>query len=419
MKNVKLVILLILLAVSSLNAVELDRIVAKVGREIILESELQLRIAQLKSMGVEESEIIEADILNNMIETRLVIQKGKEESFNIDELKILKQVDGRLEEIKSRFRSESEFLQELKNAGMTVSDLKETLSENIREEELKQRIISQNISRKVHITEAEIEEYYHENIDSIPLRSEKDKIGFILREVKVGKATRDKKYKEIHDILEKIRKGESFDELAKQYSECPSGKKGGDLGFISRGTTVKPFEDAAFALMEGEVSEIIETQFGYHVIKVNEIKDGEIKVQHILKKLDKSKNDFKAEEVLMNNILKKLRAGEDFAELASKFSEDDSTAVKGGVMGEFSEEEYPELFKSVLKSLNYGEYSDVINEGDVFYILTKIEHIPARKFKFNELEEQLRDAVTSKKQEELYRILIDELKSEKYVEVLL
>ncbi len=408
-----------ILVLTGLNAVELDRIVAKVGREIILESELKMRIAQLKSMGIEESKLDEADILNNMIETRLVIQKAKEESFNIDELKILKQVDSQLEEIKGRFRSEAEFNQELKNAGMKISDLKQTISENIREEELKQRIISQNISRKVHITEAEIEEYYRENISTIPLRPEKDKIGFIMREVKVGKATKDKKYKEIHEILEKIRKGESFDKLAKNESECPSSKNGGDLGFVSRGATVKPFEDAAFALMEGEVSEIVETQFGYHIIKVNEKKDGEIKVQHILKKLEKSENDYEAERILMNNLLKQLRDGGDFAEIAAKFSEDDSTAVKGGVMGEFSKDEYPELFKERLNKLGYGEYSEVVNEGDIFYILTKIEKIPERKFKFNELEDQLRSAVTSKKQEELYRELIEELKSEKFIEVLL
>ncbi len=419
MKHLKFLILLVLFIMTTLNAVDLDRIVAKVGREIILESELQMRIAQLKSMGIEDSKLDETEILNNMIETRLVIQKAKEESFNIDELSILKKVDGQLEEIKARFRSEAEFKQELKNAGMTVSDLKETISENIREEELKQRIISQSISRKVHITEAEIEEYYLENINTIPLRPEKDKIGFIMREVKVGKATKDKKYKEIHDILDRIRKGESFDELAETQSECLSGKKGGDLDFVSRGATVKPFEDAAFALMEGEVSEIVETQFGYHIIKVNEKKDGEIKVQHILKKLEKSENDFKAEKILMNNLLRQLRDGGDFAELAAKFSEDDSTAVKGGVMGEFSKDEYPELFKERLNKLDYGEYSEVVNEGDIFYILKKIEKIPERKYKFNELEEQLRNAVTSKKQEELYRELIEDLKNEKFIEVLL
>lgn len=76
-----------------------------------------------------------------------------------------------------------------------------------------------------------------------------------------------KKHSEAQQILDQIRTGANFAELAKQHSECPSGKNGGNLGFFTHGQMVKEFEKAAFALSKGEVSEVIKTQFGYHIIK--------------------------------------------------------------------------------------------------------------------------------------------------------
>ena len=72
---------------------------------------------------------------------------------------------------------------------------------------------------------------------------------------------------EVQDLLKKIAEGTSFEELAKDFSKCPSGAEGGDLGFFSKGQMVKPFEDAAFGLEVGEVSNAVQTQFGYHLIK--------------------------------------------------------------------------------------------------------------------------------------------------------
>ncbi|HEX9974498.1 MAG TPA: peptidylprolyl isomerase [bacterium] len=79
--------------------------------------------------------------------------------------------------------------------------------------------------------------------------------------------TKEEAYQEIQKLLERIKAGEDFAELAKEYSNCPSGKNGGDLGEFSKGDMVKPFEDAAFKLKKGKISKIVETNYGYHIIK--------------------------------------------------------------------------------------------------------------------------------------------------------
>jgi len=113
---------------------------------------------------------------------------------------------------------------------------------------------------KVKLSEEEIEEYYKENKEDF-IKDEEYHLRHILVET----------LKEAEAVLEKIRGGDDFAELAKENSLCPSREKGGDLGFIARGMTVKPFEDAAFALKVGEISEVVQTEFGYHVIKLEEI----------------------------------------------------------------------------------------------------------------------------------------------------
>lgn len=140
-------------------------------------------------------------------------------------------------------------------------------------------VMKVEINDKVKLSEEEIEEYYKENKKDF-IKDEEYHLRHILVETQ----------EEAEAVLEKISGGADFAELAKERSLGPSGEKGGDLGFIARGRTVKPFEDAAFALKVGEISEVVETEFGYHIIKLEEInperqktlKESSIEIEFIL-----------------------------------------------------------------------------------------------------------------------------------------
>jgi len=414
-----LLIVITLLILSSLSAEIADKIIAKVGREIILRSDMEKRMQQLNASGMVMEDITQFDILNDMIESKLIIQKAKEEDYEIDEQMIKKMAEDQIKQVATQFPSEIEFKKELRNAGLSVPDLKDYYIEMMTEEQLKTQIIRHNIQSNIHITEGEVEEYYKENKDDIPNRPEMYQAGMIVRFIKAGNDTKNKVLVEINKIRDKLNEGEDFAELAQEFSDDPSATNGGNLGFFGKGMMVKPFEDAAFALMPGEISEVIETQFGYHIIKVLEKKGNEVNASHILKMVEATEEDVQANIKLMEGVVQKLADGEDFTELAKTYSEDEESAIKGGIIGEFTKETYPEIFKKHIKNLNVGENTELIREQENYYVFSILNMIPEREYKYTEIFDKLKEMVTSQKEIELYGNWIKELMQETYVEILI
>lgn len=418
MKRILLVIIALFI-LASLSAEVVDKIIAKVGREIILKSDLEKRMQQLNASGTVMNDITQFDILNDMIEAKLIIQKAKEEEYEVDDQMIKEMAEDQIKQVASQFPSELEFKKELRGAGLSVPDLKDYYIEMMTEEQLKSQIIRHNIKSKIHITEGEVEEYYKENLVDIPPRPEMYKIGMIVRFIKAGKDTKGKVLVEINKIRDKVNEGADFAELAKEYSDGPSAANGGNLGFFGKGMMVKQFEAAAFALMPGEISEVIETQFGYHIIKVLEKKGNEVNASHILKIVEATEEDVQANIQLMEDVLQRLINGEEFSELAKTYSEDEESAIKGGVIGEFTKDTFPEIFKKHLENLEVGENTGLVREQENFYIFSILNKIPEREYRYTEIFDRLKEMVTSQKEIELYGNWIKELMHETYVEILI
>jgi peptidyl-prolyl cis-trans isomerase SurA len=406
--------------ITSLVAIEVDKIVAKVGRDIILKSELEQRKQQMKAANIDISKISDYEILNEMIDSKLIITQAKTEDFTVDELEIKDLADQQIKKIAANFPNEYEFKKSLKQEmGLTAPELKEYYIEMMTEQRLKEQIINTKIKSKVIITDAEIESYYQEHKEDIPQRPDMDKLGMIMKEVKASEETKNKALVKINDIRRQIENGADFEELAKKYSDCSSSANGGDLGYFGKGMMVKEFEEAAFDLMPGEVSGVVETMFGYHIIKVTDKKENEIRASHILIQVAPNDLDREATKILMNKILQELRDGADFSEMAAKYSDDKETALNGGIIGNFPLDQYPEMFKEYLSKLDYGEYTDVITEGDMLYILHKVEFVPAGSYEYTEIYDQLKQMVRNEKEMKLYDEWIKKLHNENYIEILL
>lgn len=418
MRKIILIAFIVIIGFSKLTSEVVDDIVAKVGREIILRSELEERMQQLEAAGIDMRQITKFDVLNDMIETKLIVQRAKAEGYEVDEQRLREWANSQISEISAQFPSEIEFRETLRReTGLTVSELREFYIERFREETLKEQIISRNISRRVTVTDSEVRDYYQENLDELPMRPEKNKIGIIEIKIEPSKETMEKKMAEMRRLREKLMDGRSFEELATEHSDCPSRRRGGDLGFFARGMMLPNFEEAAFNMMVNEISPIIQTELGLHIIKVIDKREDEVRARHILRRMEPTEEDEQRVRSIMRDIKAQLDDISKFEQLAAQHSQHESAENKG-ILGEYEPDEYPQKYRDYLQDLDIGETTEIIKEEESMFILAKLDKIPARRYTYEEIYDQLRNTVRNLKELEHYERWINEIMKESYVEVL-
>jgi peptidyl-prolyl cis-trans isomerase C len=205
-------------------------------------------------------------VLDGLIDRELLKQDTKKQGITVDDNDVNQQVTV----LKQKFGSEKEYTDTLAKMNLTEDGLKSQLRQDL----LIKKLIDQQIASKVTITPEEMKAFYdgHPEFFKAPERVRASHI-LIKVEPTASDADKAKAKERITAIQERLKKGEDFAAVAKETSECPSGANGGDLDYFQRGQMVGPFEDTAFKLQPGTVSDIVETQFGYHLIKVTDKKD--------------------------------------------------------------------------------------------------------------------------------------------------
>lgn len=209
----------------------------------------------------EQLEGIKNEILDNLINLELLFQESQNNGIKVEK----EAIDSQIKLLKQKFSNDTEFKNFLNELNFSESALKLKIKKGI----AIQKLIETQIADKIKISDKESKAFYDTNPDRFK-QPEQIKASHILIKVEPGadEMKKSEAKQKIKNIQQKLDKGEDFAALAKEFSECPSKNKGGDLGYFRRGQMVKPFEDAAFALKAEKVSDIVETQFGYHIIKV-------------------------------------------------------------------------------------------------------------------------------------------------------
>jgi peptidyl-prolyl cis-trans isomerase SurA len=394
-----------------------DKIVARVGNEIILQSELERQINQMRTANIDEELLEPAEILNHMVEQKVMVQKAKEMDIKVDEEAIAKHAGRYVEQIRSQYPSEAAFQQDLAQMRFTARDLENFFADQITENALTEQLMTQHIARQVMISDQEMLEYYEATKDSLAVKPVSWELRMILREVKASEDTEAKAFQDIRAIYQELQEGADFGTLARERSDCPSSQQDGDLGYFKRGMMVKPFEDAAFDLGIGEISEIVKSQFGYHIIKLTDRRGEEIRASHILKTVSAAEEDENREMQLMQNIRERILAKESFAELAEEYSMDPASAKDGGLIGEFAQEEFPELFAAPIMNSAVGSPTEVLKNEGLIYIFMRDKELPSRIYTFDEVKEQLKGYLGQIKQMEAYENFIQEAKKDTFIEL--
>lgn len=248
--------------------------VAAVSGSVITQDDFNKEMARVQQVlaksgrSFDDSQLLEIkkEVLESLIKRELLYQESQNKGVKVEEAALNEQI----ESMRKRFSTEAELKSALSRMNLTEADVKSEIERLM----AIQKFIDEQIFKKVTVSEEESRAYYESHPDLFK-KPEQVLASHILIKVdpKAEESKKTEARKTLETIMERLKKGEDFAELAKEFSQDPSSSKGGDLGYFGQGQMVKPFEEAAFALKTGEVSGVVETKFGYHLIKVFDKKD--------------------------------------------------------------------------------------------------------------------------------------------------
>ena len=400
-----------------------DGIAVVVGDEIILESEIdeEFYIYQMRAgatqLSPDDMARIRSGIVREMIDETLLVAMAHRDTVRLEPGELEDEMESRVAELVARHGSEEALDAALAEEGLTLPELKDLYAREIERRLLAERVVRSRVHGTIDVTWGEVESYYAEHTEDVGSVPEAFLVGGIMIIPKITQDAKQAAIDRMTEVAERLASGGSFEELAQEYSDDASGATGGDLGTFGRGIMVPEFDDAVFAMEEGEVSGIIPTRFGFHIVEILEKSDTNVHARHILARIAPGPEDEVRARATAESLRQRVLDGEDFAELASLRSDDPATREGGGVLGWFSHESLAPSFKDVVMELSPGEVAEVTVGESGFYVLKLLEHEEARTATLDEVRENLKDYIFARKAEEAYGELIDRLSREIFVDI--
>lgn len=339
----------------------LDEIAGMVGDRIILASEIELQYLQAQAQGMTDNNL-KCQIVDQMMLEKLFSHQAEVDSIVIDDADVELEINNRMDYFINMFSGDVEKMETY--YGKTIGQIKDGFRKDVRDQMMARRM-QQKVIGDVKVTPSEVKQYF-EMIpkDSLPYLDAEIEIDEIIIKPKISAQAKQKTKQELLDLKKRIENGEDFDKLAKAFSQDPgSAVKGGDLDWVGRGQFVPAFEAVAFKLKPGEMSEAVETEYGYHLIQLLERRGDKIHTKHILLKSNTSPSDMQAAQQRADSIRNLILIDSiTFKKAIEKFSDDDNSKKRGGLVMNaqrgttvFSMKELDPTIYFVIDTLQQGE----------------------------------------------------------------
>jgi peptidyl-prolyl cis-trans isomerase SurA len=366
----------------------IDQVVAKVGGEIILLSDIESQFALMKSEQGSLPEEARCLILDNLMTQKLLLNQARIDSIEVGDEEVEGQLNARIDRILRLMNNDVSQFEAY--YGRTITEVKSQLREDLKDQMLTERMQG-SIMQQATITPREVRQFFAQiPEDSLPYFDSEVEIREIVMFPEVNATERQKAYDKLAELRQSITEGgESFAELATKYSDDPgSARNGGDLGWASRGDYVQEFEATAYNLEIGEVSEIIETEYGFHFMELLERRGNTIRLRHILLKPDITQADLDL-TILKLDSVRRLIADDSlsFSDAVKEYSSEDRQSYNndGRVVNPKSGDTFfeiadlePEVYFAI-EDLEVGEMTEPIairtQMGERAFQLVKVESL--------------------------------------------
>lgn len=255
-----------------------------------------------RSVPAAQLQDLRRQLLDSLVSSEVLYQASRAAGISVAEEAVTQQ----LQALQGKFPSEADFSKYLQEQGLTPEQMKDRARRNLATEQLVQR----EVNSKVTVSDQEISDYYQKNRERMR-RPEAVKLSeiFVVADPRAGAEAKSRARQKIESLLKEVRAGKDFASLARQFSESPDAKNGGDMGYISRNGTLPVLSEAAFRLKVGEVSDIVETPYGYHILKATDKRPaGEVALPDVKAQIAVLLRQQKEQEAF-NAYLARLKAG--------------------------------------------------------------------------------------------------------------
>jgi len=355
MKEMLLIFLLCGGALAYGQTQSVDRIVGVVDNDLILESELnaQLQFYILNNKLDPKTPGLKAQVLQSLINEKLIVAKAIEDSVVVTDDEVQQQLESTIQMRVQQFGSEARLEEAY---GMPISRIKREFRDEMRKSLVAQRLQQQRFGSAT-VGRFEVEEFYRTYKDSLPRVPEELDLSVIGVAPKFSNDAKAATHSTLQVILDSLKAGVEFGALARRHSQdAGSAAQGGDLGLVRRGSFVKEFETAVFALAEGQISDIVETELGFHIIQLVERRGDAVRAKHILLRVQRTKESDDATIRFLDSLRLRAIAGESFAELARRYSETKENLI-GGNLGTVEIDQINKDVYPAIANLKEGEIS--------------------------------------------------------------
>lgn len=333
-KSLILLVMCLTLGTIALRAQQVqvvDKVAAVVGGSIILQSDIEMQYAQFLSEGNNPDPDIKCVILERLLTNKLLAQQAAIDSISVGEDEVDDNINNRLRYMTQRAGGQERLEQFLNRS---LLQYKEEMRADVREQLIAQRMQAK-ITEKTDITPLEVKRYFGSiEKDSLPNYGTEVEVGEIVIMPKLTKEEKQPFYDRAESLRMGIRAGDDFGTMARLYSQDPgSASSGGDLGFFDRGSMVKEFSAVAFKLKSGEISNVFESDFGYHFLQVLEKRGEQVRARHLLIGIKPNEASLERAKLHIDSIYNDVSGKKiPFSTAASLYSDDEISKFNGGIL---------------------------------------------------------------------------------------
>ncbi len=403
-----------------------DSIVAVVGTTPILRSEIDQQaqiLAEYSRVDPSDSTTynrVYREVLESAINEQLLVLEAESQGMDVTPEEISRQVDVAVQGNVRALGGRAGFEEQLRQEGLTESELREQYREEARKTILVNRLLQKDVRPKVVVTEDKARQFFEENRAAIPPKPRQLRIQSLFIRTRPDPVVEERARERAEEIHERILQGMPFEEAARRFSDDPRGSEGGLLGRFGREDLDREMEEAAFSLATGEVSRPVSSGFGYHILKlIGRDPDGEwVELRHILCAATPTRSDEVKAEDRAGDVFSRIQSGEiSFTDAILEYSEAPNAKETEGDLGWMPIDQIFGKMRAVVDTLRVGRLAGPVGGDGGYHIFRVLGEEAEGTYTYDEIADVIRHHAAEAEMERELSSYLEELRKKHYVEV--